>query len=341
MRARAGLIPAAIVVFTAAAAGSVSAVAAPAEENCLAAPSGKPPEGSHWHYRTDPATQTKCWYLRPAGETAQKPAIQDKAETGAAARSPATPKAAPDQAAAQQPRPAQATRATGGGSQVQGSPQDIGGHQALNRSAPWPNNPPAQAGAGAMAWPEPAQPAAGAAPQANSVTPQATGAGQQPTGAAASQANGMAPPATGMASQATETLATDKQDAPATVPDSDQVQGNNAASDSQVAAVPVATAAIDGSEIPLRVLLALAISLLVSGIIVRRLVRVTFARRVKVAPAPQRREPALRPDTASDYMPPRHSEYHDDFDPGWVDRLDGDVQAALRNLLRTLERQAA
>ena len=35
-----------------------------AEDTCLPAPAGKTPPGSHWHYRTDPVKQTKCWYLR-------------------------------------------------------------------------------------------------------------------------------------------------------------------------------------------------------------------------------------------------------------------------------------
>jgi hypothetical protein len=31
--------------------------------DCLAAPGPRAPEGSRWHYRTDRATQRKCWYL--------------------------------------------------------------------------------------------------------------------------------------------------------------------------------------------------------------------------------------------------------------------------------------
>src|SRR5215813_10487844 len=31
---------------------------------CLAEPSHDPPQGSHWFYRVDRATERKCWYLR-------------------------------------------------------------------------------------------------------------------------------------------------------------------------------------------------------------------------------------------------------------------------------------
>src|SRR5688500_9348336 len=34
-----------------------------AAETCLAAPQGTAPQGSHWYYRLDRATQRKCWRL--------------------------------------------------------------------------------------------------------------------------------------------------------------------------------------------------------------------------------------------------------------------------------------
>ena len=39
--------------------------------DCLTAPYFAAPEGSHWYYQTDRATQRKCWFLRAAGEPAQ------------------------------------------------------------------------------------------------------------------------------------------------------------------------------------------------------------------------------------------------------------------------------
>jgi hypothetical protein len=301
MRAKAGLIPVFAASLMALAGGGWGVDAARAEENCLAAPSGKAPEGSHWHYRTDAATQTKCWYLRAAGETGQKPATQDKSETAVTAKSPAaaTPKAAPDQAAAslQQPRPPQAARAAAGG-----------GPTPRSTPAPWPD-PPAQAGAGAggVAWPDPTR------------LPGGSMAAQQPGGAT---------------QQAPGSPASDQQEPAAPAANSDQGQANNAASDGQVA-TPVAATISDNDQMTLGLLLALAISLLIAGIFVRRIARKMFARRLKIAP--QRREPVLNANVAGAGT----ILHHDDLEPGWVERLDGDVQAALRNLLRTLERQAA
>jgi hypothetical protein len=305
MRARAGLIPVAAVSLIALAGGGLSVDSARSEENCLAAPTGKAPEGSHWHYRTtDPATQTKCWYLRTVGETGQqKPATRDKLETAVTAAKPpaaTTPKAAPDPTAAtvQQPRPDQAARSASGGAQTPHS----------SSPAPWPAAPQ-PAGAGGVAWPDPTRLGAGMA------APQPTGAAPQAAGSPA---------------------ASDQQEPAAPAPDSDQAQPNSAASDSQVAA-PVATAAAsDTDQMTLGLLLALVVSLLIAGIFVRRIVKTMFARR-RLKIAPQRQEPVLNAGIAGEGRAPRH----DGLELDWVERLDGDVQAALRDLLRTLERQAA
>lgn len=42
-----------------------------ATDDCLAAPKGAAPNGQHWYYRLERATQRKCWYLH---ETIAKPA---------------------------------------------------------------------------------------------------------------------------------------------------------------------------------------------------------------------------------------------------------------------------
>ena len=65
--------------------GSVSLVATllvsgvgvivPASANdCLAAPNSPAPQGSHWYYRLDWASQRKCWYVRALGPSAQQAA---------------------------------------------------------------------------------------------------------------------------------------------------------------------------------------------------------------------------------------------------------------------------
>ena len=39
--------------------------AEPAATDCLTEPTGAPPQGSHWYYRTDRSTGTRCWHLKP------------------------------------------------------------------------------------------------------------------------------------------------------------------------------------------------------------------------------------------------------------------------------------
>jgi hypothetical protein len=41
---------------------------------CLTAPNSPAPQGSHWYYRLDWATQHRCWYLRAPGQPAQQAA---------------------------------------------------------------------------------------------------------------------------------------------------------------------------------------------------------------------------------------------------------------------------
>jgi hypothetical protein len=47
---------------------TVSHSAVPAADDCLSAPKGQAPQGSHWYYRVDRATKRHCWYVREAGE---------------------------------------------------------------------------------------------------------------------------------------------------------------------------------------------------------------------------------------------------------------------------------
>ncbi len=276
-----------------------------APDNCLPAPSGKPPAGNHWHYRTDPTTQTKCWYLRPAGDAAQKPATQDKPETAAAGAAPtAAAPAAPDQAGqeAQQPRPAQAARPASANKPTARRP-------TADRSAAWPD-PPTQAPAGNTAWPEPPHTAAAAVPEPPN-SPQQTAV----------------------------PLANDKQEAPASVPaQNSELRGTDAATDRQ-AIEPVATRASDNDDIPVGLLLALAAAILILGILLRRIVKSIFARQPKVAVA--RREPVLSTNKAGERTITLPLAHQTDLAPDWAEHLDGDVQDALRKLLRTLEREAA
>jgi hypothetical protein len=273
-----------------------------APDNCLPARTGKPPAGNHWHYRTDPTTQTKCWFLRPAGDTAQKPATQDKPETAAARAAPAAPPA-PDHAGqeAQQPRPAQAARPASAN-------KPAAHRQAADRSASWPD-PVSQAPAGNVAWPEP--------PRAAAAVPEPPSGPQQPD----------AP------------VANDRQEAPASVPvPNSEATRADGANDRQAIEL-VATQASDSDDIPVGLLLALAAAMLIAGILLRRIVKSIFARQPKVAVA--RREPVLSTNKAGERTITLPLAHQTDLAPGWVEHLDDDVQDALRKLLRTLEREAA
>jgi len=59
-------------IFVSALAGAALAAvthdAARAADDCLAAPKGETPEGSHWYYRIEHGSKRHCWYLRGEGE---------------------------------------------------------------------------------------------------------------------------------------------------------------------------------------------------------------------------------------------------------------------------------
>jgi hypothetical protein len=44
--------------------------AAATDDECLSAPKGETPQGSHWYYKFDRASKRQCWYLRDEGEVA-------------------------------------------------------------------------------------------------------------------------------------------------------------------------------------------------------------------------------------------------------------------------------
>lgn len=44
--------------------------------DCLEAPNSAAPENSHWYYRTDRATQRKCWYLRSTDQPVQQEVLR-------------------------------------------------------------------------------------------------------------------------------------------------------------------------------------------------------------------------------------------------------------------------
>jgi hypothetical protein len=66
-----------------------------AEENCLAAPNSRAPQGSHWYYPTDPTSRNKCWHLRQTDEPPIQQQKPEQARTPTAAPLP-LPRPAPN-----------------------------------------------------------------------------------------------------------------------------------------------------------------------------------------------------------------------------------------------------
>ena len=307
--------------FVVLAAGSIGGAAVRAEDTCLPAPTGKTPPGSHWHYRTDPAKQTKCWYLR--SDTAQPAAATDGSDAAAAPPKPAAaPKPAPDAAGGESPprKPHQATRAGAkppqGGAQTPTpagaqNPPPAGdpaqGAQtnappaspAIRGAAPWPE-PQSQgpAAGNSFSWPEPPSAANGASPEAPAANTQEPAPAVQETGSV-------------NATGSSETPAADASAQPAS----------------------------QNSDVSGSTILAVAIAMAFIGILMRWLVGKFFARRRKAAA--ERREPLWVTDEY--VMPDALTRGTRGPPPGRIDpeRLDDEVKQALKKLLRTLERSAA
>ena len=115
-------------LFIALEAVGVRAGPAQAEESCLSAPNAQPPPGSRWYYRTDHATQRKCWYMRGQGLEA------------ATTSTTATSKAPPDHPLARQPQRDATDQAELHDSLAQ-SGTSIGGVPAAPDAFAWPVRP--------------------------------------------------------------------------------------------------------------------------------------------------------------------------------------------------------
>jgi hypothetical protein len=97
-------------------------------DDCLAVPNFPAPQGSHWYYRLDWATQRKCWYVRALGPSGQQAA--GPAALARVTRSQSMP-------ATSEPTPAAETPA----------PQ-------TNTSSPTSAEAAGQAPSGSVAWPD-------------------------------------------------------------------------------------------------------------------------------------------------------------------------------------------
>ena len=63
-------------------------------DDCLTEPNSPAPQGSHWYYHIDRATQRKCWYVRAADQPAQQAAAPAASDASAATAAPAAKKPA-------------------------------------------------------------------------------------------------------------------------------------------------------------------------------------------------------------------------------------------------------
>lgn len=333
------------------ASASVSAAFARAEENCLAAPNMQPPQGSHWYYHTEPAKHSKCWYLRTEDQAVQKPTAPEKREIDVSARPPATLSAKP---ASYQPkleplelrpiqrsptasgdrlatgniqRRAQASREAGAEKVGQPGPPPLARAANVLRpdppptvsagNVPWPD-PPSPAGARPLPWTDPAPPV-----EADNV------AWPDPP----SPAGGIAHGAT--TENHAEERVNQTHEVPAAAPHSDKDAGDESGVGGQVA-MPNEKANFR-SQMPVTMLLALAIVFMIVGMLLRWIIRLTFARQ---RTADLDRGDAVRTSMVIESAMPKFLERHD-FAPNSInyDQLDDEVKEALRKLLRVLDQQ--
>ena len=289
-----------------------------AEDICLPAPAGKTPPGSHWHYRTDPVKQTKCWYLR--SDAAQPAAGADGGDVAGTAAKPApaaAPKPAPDTAGSEphQRKPHQAGHAGAGAKPAPTSAQPPA-QAASPMQGAQTNGPPARAMQGATPWPDP-----------------------QPQGVTGNVAWPDPPSAAqpGAASAPPDPTTTNTAQEPPAGQDTGSINANGASDAAAPEATPLPPTQ-NSSDVSGSTILALAIAMAFVGILMRWLVGKLFARRRKLAA--ERREPVWVTD---EYVMPDALTRGTRRPPGRVDpeRLDDEVKLALRKLLRTLERSAA
>lgn len=317
-----------------------------AEENCLAAPNTLAPQGSHWYYRTDHVKQRKCWYLRTEGPAIQEQAAQEQPEAGVTARRP-TPNTGPDQSGSQplELRPVETAPPALVAKPTKGDTQD--GAQA-NRpagvgQAAWPE-PPSPARAGQVARPDPLSPA-GTSQVAWPVPPSLAGNGQvawpEPSPAArADKVASPAPPSPGggvkgaSGEDAPKETARQTQEVPATASISAEGARNDVGADKLVAK-PNPNGSSQG-EMRIGLFLVFAIGLILAGIFVRWIVKMTLTRRPTVHL--DRREPIWA--TSNTSQGTITATQHLALDWVDIDRLDDQVKEALPKLLRALNRQA-
>ena len=309
-----------------------------AGDNCLAAPNMQPPQGSHWYYHTEPVKHSKCRYLRTEDQAVQKPTAQEKPGIDVSARRPAAvssksasyqPKLEPlDLRSIQRPSAASGNRLATGNIQHRAQASREAGAEKVGQPGP-----PPPAGAANVPWPDPPSPASARnVPWTDPAPPVEAGKVAWPD--PPSPAGGIAHGAT--TENPPEERVNQTHEVPAAAPHSGKDAGDEPGVGGQVA-MPNEKA-ISQSEMPVAVLLTLAIVLMIAGMLLRRIISLTFARR---RTADLDRGDAVRTSTAIESAMPKFLVRHD-LAPNSVnnDHLDDEVKEALRKLLRVLDEQA-
>lgn len=172
MRIKVGSLPACAILLIAAASMGADAAYAQAQDSCLKAPNARAPVGSHWYFHTDPATQSKCWSLKPTGQAPNQAAQPVPGQTA---------QPAPVQA---RPAPAAPAAAVPAFAPPESSPWPQPGLQGIQQpdatTAAWPAPPPLPAANDTATpnstlpvSPDQSAPRPGAAPAAETAQPNA------------------------------------------------------------------------------------------------------------------------------------------------------------------------
>jgi hypothetical protein len=344
MKAQVGRISVVAALILAPASALVAINSARGEDACLTAPNGPAPQGSHWYFHEDRATQQKCWTIKPVNHTSSEAVAPDKTaaekpETDAVTAAPSGAHADPvrNNTQANPRRPAKASAARtdappAGSPKVAARPEASPSAPAV--AAPWPEPPAAAKPSGdAAAWPNPqaktaADPVAWPDPSAAAVAKESIAWPDLP----AAQAGGAGVDA----DKATEPSAP-----VAAAPTSGDANAQPTG----------ASAAAASSDLPVGLLLGGAVVLVIVGLYLRAIVTRSI-KRPRTANV-RRREPArIEHDADERRMPafPEHlfqlaanqnEQLRQDLRQNDEQRQNDEAVAALRKLLLILDRQAA
>jgi hypothetical protein len=120
-------------------------------DDCLTEPDSPAPEGSHWYYHVDRATQRKCWHVRatdqPADQAAAPAASDASGVAPAAINKPAASSGAPTSISSDMGATPSLPSAKPRRAPLRGAPADEGGRQDTEKGSPVWSTAPATAGA--------------------------------------------------------------------------------------------------------------------------------------------------------------------------------------------------